>query len=286
MNLLQKILIFITVTAFFGILTLGITEVLSSFFNWDIRDSQTDINVVKLVLLINHLISFIASSILLAYIFEKKKYSDYVKWNKNIRITLLFKFFLLLIMIYPIGGLIAQVISLADLPEWAKSFEAGSTEIIKRFLEMSHPIDFFANILVMAVVPGIGEEMLFRGVLQNELQKHIKNGFTAIWIAAFFFSLIHLDVSGFIAKFLIGCVLGLSFYLTKNLVYSILLHFINNAVLVFIALMHNDKIDESEITNMPINKSIIALALLTIPLIFIIFKNIKEEINLEYGSGT
>lgn len=82
-------------------------------------------------------------------------------------------------------------------------------------------------ILCMALIPAIGEELFFRGVLQKILSEKI-DFHVAILVASILFSLFHFELVAFFYRFLFGVILGYLYYYTKNIFPSILLHFINN----------------------------------------------------------
>jgi len=85
-------------------------------------------------------------------------------------------------------------------------------------------------VLVMAVIPAICEELFFRIGLQQLLGKWFKNDHVAVVVTAFVFSLMHLDMSGFLVRFVMGLVLGYVFLYSRSLVPNVMLHFLNNAV--------------------------------------------------------
>ena len=89
---------------------------------------------------------------------------------------------------------------------------------------------FILAIFVIAVIPGIGEELLFRGFLQNILRRIFKNDHVAIWTAAIVFSAIHFQFYGFIPRVLLGALFGYLYVWTGNLLIPICAHFINNSV--------------------------------------------------------
>lgn len=92
--------------------------------------------------------------------------------------------------------------------------------------------EFAVSIIVMAFFPALFEEFLFRGALQNLLVKWWKNAFLGIFISAVIFSLIHWSVYLFISRLILGFILGLMFYQTKNLWVNIIAHFLNNLIAV------------------------------------------------------
>jgi membrane protease YdiL (CAAX protease family) len=82
-------------------------------------------------------------------------------------------------------------------------------------------------ILCMALIPAIGEELFFRGVLQKILSEKI-DYHVAILVASLLFSLFHFELVAFFYRFLFGVILGYLYYYTKNIFPSMLLHFVNN----------------------------------------------------------
>jgi hypothetical protein len=137
------------------------------------------------------------------------------------------------------------------------ALEERAAAMLKAFMSIGDGslIFLLINLLVLAVLPAIGEEMTFRGVLQSLLsakrsnsdsgqQSAISNQQSAIsnqqshivvWLTAFIFSFIHFQFYGFIPRLLIGALLGYALVWSGNLIYSITMHATNNmmAVLLF-----------------------------------------------------
>ena len=112
-----------------------------------------------------------------------------------------------------------------------------SEDMIKLFLSDGSGVGvFFVNILVMAVIPAVSEELIFRGAIQQTCQKWFGNPHWAIIITAALFSFIHFDLFNFIPRFIMGILLGYIFYFTKSIWASILVHFMNNASVVVMTL--------------------------------------------------
>lgn len=123
-----------------------------------------------------------------------------------------------------------QVDSLRGFGEWAVAKEKELEQMTLRLMEHNLPL----NLLVVAVLPGICEEVLFRGFVQSQLQRIAKPG-VAIWLQAALFSAIHLQFQGFLARMLIGGALGYLRRWSGSLWPCIVAHFVNNAVNVLIA---------------------------------------------------
>ena len=101
------------------------------------------------------------------------------------------------------------------LAGWMKTAEDSTAEIMKEVLTMETPLIFIVNLLLIAITPAIGEELLFRGVIQGGLQKKLSNPHVAILIASILFSAFHMQFEGFLPRMVLGMVLGYSFYLSK-----------------------------------------------------------------------
>jgi len=86
--------------------------------------------------------------------------------------------------------------------------------------------------VVVAIIPAIGEELVFRGLIQTELQRALGNPQAAIWLGAIIFSAFHMQFFGFIPRLLIGALLGYLYFWSGSLWYPVLGHFLNNGLQV------------------------------------------------------
>ena len=91
-------------------------------------------------------------------------------------------------------------------------------------------IGLLMMILALAVMPAICEELFFRVGLQQLLGKWFKNDHIAVVVTALIFSFMHLDMNGFLVRFVMGLVLGYVFVYSRSIVPNVMLHFLNNAV--------------------------------------------------------
>ena len=101
--------------------------------------------------------------------------------------------------------------------------------IIRKAVDVGF-IGLLMMIVVLAVLPAICEELFFRVGLQQLLGKWFKNDHVAIVVTALIFSFGHLDMSGFLIRFVMGLVLGYVFVYSRSIVPNVMLHFLNNAM--------------------------------------------------------
>jgi membrane protease YdiL (CAAX protease family) len=116
--------------------------------------------------------------------------------------------------------------------EWAREKEDSATELTKFITQFDSPIQVGIALFVIAVLPAFGEEIVFRGLIQNEFYRATKNIHVSIWISAVLFSAIHFQFFGFVPRMLLGALFGYLYYWSGNLSMAILAHFINNGLSV------------------------------------------------------
>ncbi len=146
---------------------------------------------------------------------------------------------LLAFCIFPLTSYTSLINSQLHFPQWLSGLEdwmIKKEESAERVFEMITSPEslstMLGNIFIIAVLPAIGEEMIFRGVLQKILARMVRSEHLAIWITAFIFSSLHLQFFGFLPRFILGLVFGYLFYWSGTLWLPILAHFVNNAVSV------------------------------------------------------
>ncbi|RNL50645.1 CPBP family intramembrane glutamic endopeptidase [Pedobacter jejuensis] len=135
------------------------------------------------------------------------------------------------------------------LETWMKQSEEAAMRMTIQLLTVRNNWDFVVNLIMIAVLPAIGEELMFRGGVQRSLNKAFNNPHAAIWISAIIFSAIHMQFYGFLPRLLLGAGFGYLYYFSGSIWYAMLAHFINNAYAVCMALYmqkHNMPLDKTE----------------------------------------
>lgn len=127
---------------------------------------------------------------------------------------------------------------LSGFETWAKDHELLLEQLTRFLTQFDNPGQFAIAFLVIAVIPAIGEELLFRGVIQNQVYFLTGRGHLAIWITAFFFSAFHLQFYGFLPRMLLGVLFGYLYYWSGNLIIPILAHFVNNGFTLTMVYLH------------------------------------------------
>ena len=192
--------------------------------------SQFEVDAVKFIHMLSAIGLFITPTLLYAYLcdFDLK-----LKLNFN-RQTLLLAIAIML-LINPFIAFIYEWNMSFNIPDWMLIFDDNAEKITKYFLKMNTLGDLFFNLLVIAIIPAIGEELLFRGYLQQKIRQWLGKPHGAIIITAILFSAIHMQFQGFLPRFALGIVLGYFFYWSGSLWVPIIAHLLNNAMAVTFA---------------------------------------------------
>jgi membrane protease YdiL (CAAX protease family) len=121
---------------------------------------------------------------------------------------------------------------LSGTETWMRQKETDAEKIYLLFFADKSTKGLIINLLVMALVAALSEELFFRGLIQQLFMKNKVNVHAAIVITAILFSAFHLQFFGFFPRLFLGIVLGYLYYITQNLWVSIAAHFCNNAFAV------------------------------------------------------
>ncbi|HMG88681.1 MAG TPA: CPBP family intramembrane glutamic endopeptidase [Chryseolinea sp.] len=162
---------------------------------------------------------------------------------------------------------------LQGFEEWAIEKEELGAKLTEQMTNFSSLGKMFAGIFVIGLLPAIGEELVFRGLLQREIWRASLKIHLAIWLSAAIFSTIHFQFFGFIPRLLLGALFGYLYYWSGNLLIPIFSHFVNNAFIVVMVYLNQTKITTIDIegNEVPPAKFVIACALLSIGLIYYIW---------------
>lgn len=222
-NFLYRILAIIGAVCF----GLSLTGILMTLYNADyLKVSQT----------LQMIFVFALPALFCAMIFSEKPFSFlYLQKTsaKNCFFAVLFAFSALPVINF-FGWLNAQIRLpefLSSLENWMRTMEDKLMRLSEQMLAADTLGGLAANLVVIALLAAICEELFFRGLLQKTLTERI-NKHAAIWLSAVIFSVIHLQFYGFLPRMLLGAAFGYMAMWSGSLWLPILAHFINNAIAV------------------------------------------------------
>ena len=126
----------------------------------------------------------------------------------------------------------------SGIEKWMKELEETAQALTDKMTNVYTIGGLLLNLLVIALIPAVGEEMTFRGVIQQSLTRRM-NPHIAIILSAAIFSFFHFQFFGFFPRLFLGILLGYMFYITGSLWTSILMHFVNNGAAVTLYYLGN-----------------------------------------------
>jgi hypothetical protein len=207
-------------------------------------------NLLRAVTLLSHICTFILPAAGMAWFLFRKENFAFLKMTESPHWQQIGWGTLFIIAVFPLAQFTYFINKQVPLPEVLRGLEDSTEALIKGFLVMDSPVELIFNLLVIALVPAIGEEMIFRGVVQQTLERWLKHPVAAVWAGAAVFSFIHFQFEGFLPRMVLGAALGYLFYWTRNLWVPVAGHFINNALQVVAAYMMPDQVDAMDMNEM------------------------------------
>lgn len=246
---------------------------------WTTGTDLRYVGALKILLTAQQIGLFLTPAIALA-IFEGKKPQKFYGMTAPKLDNLALVFFIMLCAIPALGlsNEINQKMVLPDflkgLEKWMREMEDQGAITTEAILKMKTWGQFFINLTVIAIVPAICEEFIFRGSLQRVFLRLIKNPHVAIWLSAAVFSAIHFQFYGFLPRLLLGAGFGYIYYWTGSIWYTVFAHFLNNGYAVALAFyfqLNNKPITAADDATFPWYGYVIS-AILTLALFNIVHK--------------
>jgi uncharacterized protein len=146
------------------------------------------------------------------------------------------------LLLIPVNSYTSYLNLQLKLPEWLSATEEWMQqkeeqgEVLTSLLIRSETIaSLLMNLLVLALIPAIGEELFFRGMLQKLLKAIIGRPHLTVVITAIIFSALHFQFYGFLPRLILGIVYGYLFFWSRSVWLPALAHFLNNAVPVVLS---------------------------------------------------
>ncbi|MTI22466.1 CPBP family intramembrane metalloprotease [Fulvivirga sp. RKSG066] len=200
------------------------------------------------------LTGMIIMPLLYLWFIEKKTFGIF--FDKRISLLPMVVASLIVISFMGVNSIFIEWNASIDFPEFMQSFENWARKTEDMATRMTEYLTTFENsgqfalaFLIVAILPAVGEELLFRGILQNQFYSSTRNAHLAIWIAAILFSTIHMQFYGFIPRMLLGALFGYLYYWSGNLFIPILAHLINNGLTLILFYLYDLEVIETDVSN-------------------------------------
>ena len=199
---------------------------------------ENHIAMVKMLQVLYSTGLFLVPALLAAFLINKKTWDFLsVKRYPDLKVVMLIT--LLMLAIIPLINYIAFLNESLSLPDrWSalmdRIHQSDETArgMMKAFLTTDSIGGLLFNLFMIALIPAVGEELLFRGVLQRIFSDWFRNRHLGIWVVALLFSIMHYQFTGLLPRILLGASFGYLYIWTRSIWAPILAHFLNNGIAV------------------------------------------------------
>ena len=201
-------------------------------------------NLARWANLFPHLFAFTGGAVAVALLFFRSSWLQKLQLQRWPSWLFIAGGILFVLAIFPVAQTSYWLNQQLPLPMWMKDMEKSANELVKILLHMDGPAELLLNLLTVGVVAALGEELVFRGIVQQQMNKFVKNPILSIWITAIIFSAIHMQFVGFLPRMILGAGLGYLFYWSRSLWLPILVHFLFNSLQVIAYYFLGEKADQ------------------------------------------
>ena len=171
---------------------------------------------------------------------------DYLYRKVDSNLVLVVLAIAVMIFSMPFTGLLVEWNESLKLPPgfesielWAREKEDFLKELTELLTRLDNPFELGVGMLVIALIPAIGEELVFRGYLQNKLSRITNSPHLAIWLSAFLFSAIHFQFYGFLPRMILGALFGYLYLISGQFHLPVVAHFTNNGLTLILIYLKN-----------------------------------------------
>lgn len=202
-----------------------------------VQDSRS-VDLLKYLQLVQTLSLFIVPPVVFVFL-EREKFTRYFGFDQPAGKIFYLVTFVMVIALMPVNNFLSHwnqnIVfpkALAGLEQILRSMEKSAEELTRVFMEMRSWGGYFFNIFLIALLPAVGEELTFRGVIQPLFIRWTRNAHAGIIITGAIFSFFHFQFFGFVPRWVLGIIFGYLFYWSRTLWVPMAAHFINNALAV------------------------------------------------------
>lgn len=202
------------------------------------------LNSLRFMQISSQIFTFVLPPIVYALLIKENPFKA-LGFNKT-TITWLFLGVAMMYAILPLNSVFAEwnanikfPDSMTDFERLLQDMQERATEIMERFVNVTSIGGLILNLFMIAGLAALGEELLFRSIIQTSLIKVCKNAHIGIIIASAIFSIIHMEFYGLLPRFVLGMLLGYMYYYSRSIWIPIAMHFANNGTIVFLYYLNN-----------------------------------------------
>jgi uncharacterized protein len=245
-----------------------------------LQASNEAINILTITQITSQIGLFIVPPLLFARLLFGKQGPGYLATNTPPQTFTILMVLALIMMILPLIAWVTALNMAIPLPAALARAEEQAQRIMDLFFNDASVGRFILNMIMVAVIPAIGEEFFFRGVIQKHLTMAFKNGHLAILVTAIVFSFFHFQFHGFFPRILLGLLFGYLMLWSGSIWIPVIAHFINNGSAVIVEYLSQIGLIDAgyqEFGNETSTAAVMFSVVVTLLICFVIFKVEKQR---------
>ena len=260
---------------------------LSSFKGLSAKEAMNSLfvpenaNALRWVQFLTTLFLFFLPPIFYAWLCHKKAFT-HLGFKNKVTVPQFFVVIFIMAASLPLVGALAELTRMLPFSKLAfEKFQRAEEEYNKQVSiigRMNGLSDYILSMIMLAILPAMFEETIFRGGLQNLLSRWWKMPIFSIVVTAIIFSLVHGSYFGFLSRAVLGFVLGWMYYRTGNIWLNIIAHAANNAIAVTAIYVMRLKDPHADVAKADVNLSVWwgLVSLAVIYGLFILFEKVSQ----------
>lgn len=220
------------------------SDVLSVLTGEQDLTNPNHIAFLKYMQIVSHFAMFIIPAILFAWLFEGGNVT-YFKLNSKFKLIPVLMGGMVMALMLPLVNYLGELngnmvlpSGLKGLENWMKETEEQAEIVIMAFVGQTSTTSFIVNFIMIALIPAIGEELIFRGIILRKMKEWFGNVHVAVIVSAIVFSALHMQFYGFLPRMVLGVILGYMFVWSASLWMPMFAHLVNNGIAVVVAFLH------------------------------------------------
>jgi len=280
--ILVSFLAFLVVSLIIAIPFFGLSSMLDIPQMGDLTNPGS-IAVLKYFQTVQAIGLFIVPPLILGYLFHGKPL-DYLYLDKPFTSPTFLLVIVLMFAMAPFINFLGVWNSNMHLPEWMggierwmRNTEDDAARLTEAFLDVKTLPGLAFNIFMIAFLPAVGEELLFRGVIQKIFTRMTSNTHWGIWISAILFSAMHLQFYGFVPRVLLGALFGYLLVWSGSMWLPVLGHFLNNALAVVAMFFVNNGLINPDVEEFGSTSDSYYAAIISLAVVLFLLWTIKRQ---------
>ncbi len=206
------------------------------------------LNSLKFMQMGSSVFGFLIPAIFFARVLVRQP-KTYLKVNRHFPLILLLVVFFIMLVSSPLMEMLINLNQKMVLPQflkglerWMRNMEDTAGQQTEILLQMKSPLSFIVNLLMIAILPAIAEEFIFRGCFQQIFTGWTRSIHWGVWLSAALFSFIHFQFFGFLPRMLLGVFFGYFAAWSGSIWPGVLGHFLNNGTALVVSYLYQLKL--------------------------------------------